>query len=113
VAPIEVVVLPLVSRDGLPEKAMEVYNMLKLRGLVVEYDDSGSIGRRYARADEVGVPLAITIDHQTMKDDTVTIRDRDTWRQVRCPISELIEVVEAYVRRREVKGVLKELFSQK
>jgi len=85
---------------------------LKLRGLVVEYDDSGSIGRRYARADEVGVPLAITIDHQTMEDGTVTMRDRDTWRQVRCPISEVPEVVEAYVRRREAKGALRELFEQ-
>jgi glycyl-tRNA synthetase len=112
VAPIEVVVLPLVNKDGLPEKAMEVYNMLKLRGLVVEYDDSGSIGRRYARADEVGVPLAITIDHQTMEDGTVTIRDRDTWKQVRCPISEVPKVVEAYVRRREIKGALRELFGQ-
>ncbi len=112
VAPIEAVVLPLVNRDGLPEKAMEVYNALKLRGLVVEYDDSGSIGRRYARADEVGVPLAITIDRQTMEDGTVTIRDRDTWRQVRCPISELPEVVEAYVKRGEVKGALRELFKQ-
>ncbi|NHW44632.1 MAG: glycine--tRNA ligase [Candidatus Verstraetearchaeota archaeon] len=110
VAPIEAVVLPLVNRDGLPEKAMEVYNALKLRGLVVEYDDSGSIGRRYARADEIGVPLAITIDHQTMEDGTVTVRDRDTWRQVRCPISELPEVIEAYVKRREAKGALKELF---
>jgi glycyl-tRNA synthetase len=112
VAPMEVVVLPLVNRDGLPERAMEVYNALKLRGLVVEYDDAGSIGRRYARADEVGVPLAITIDRQTIEDGTVTIRDRDTWRQVRCPISELPEVVEAYVRSKEVKGALRELFKK-
>lgn len=109
IAPIEVIVLPLVNRDGLPEKAREVYNLLKLRGLIVDYDDSGSIGRRYARADEVGVPLAITVDYQTLKDDTVTIRDRDTWKQVRCQIRELPDIVEAYVRRREVRSPIKEL----
>ncbi|MDH5816171.1 MAG: glycine--tRNA ligase [Candidatus Nezhaarchaeota archaeon] len=110
IAPIEAVVLPLVNRDGLPERAKEIYRMLSLRGLVVEYDDSGSIGRRYARADEVGVPLAITIDYQTLKDNTVTVRDRDTWRQVRIKVEELPEVIEAYVRRRELKGSLKKLF---
>ncbi|MEM4575900.1 MAG: glycine--tRNA ligase [Candidatus Nezhaarchaeales archaeon] len=109
IAPIEVIVLPLVNRDGLPEKAREVYNILKLRGLIVDYDDSGSIGRRYARADEVGIPIAVTIDYQTLKDDTVTIRDRDTWKQVRCQIRELPDIVEAYVRRREAKGPIKEL----
>lgn len=109
VAPIEAVVLPLVSRDGLPEKAKEVYNMLRLRGLIVDYDDSGSIGRRYARADEVGVPLAITVDYQTLRDGTVTIRDRDTWKQVRCPIQELPEAIETYVRRRELKEPIRRL----
>ncbi|MCS7139181.1 MAG: glycine--tRNA ligase [Candidatus Nezhaarchaeota archaeon] len=111
VAPIEAVVLPLVSRDGLPEKAREVYNLLKMRGIIVEYDEAGYIGRRYARADEVGIPLAITIDNQTLKDGTVTIRDRDTWRQVRCPIQQLPDTIEAYVRRKELVGPIKDLFS--
>ena len=111
IAPIEVAVFPLVSRDGLPEKAEEVYKLLKARGLLVEYDESGSIGRRYARADEIGIPLAITVDHQTLEDNTVTIRDRDSWKQVRCPIDKLPEVVEAYVRRRELLEPLKELFT--
>ena len=112
IAPIEAVVLPLVSRDGLPEKAKKVYDLLKMRGLLVEYDESGSIGRRYARADEVGVPLAITIDHQTLEDNTITIRDRDTWKQVRCSIQQLPEVIEAYVKRKEAIGPLKDLFNQ-
>ncbi|MEM2897449.1 MAG: glycine--tRNA ligase [Candidatus Bathyarchaeia archaeon] len=89
IAPVQAIVLPLVSRNGLQEKAMEVYSTLLKNGFDVEYDDSGSIGRRYARADEVGIPIAITIDHQTLKDETVTIRDRDTWKQVRVSISQL------------------------
>jgi len=89
VAPIQLAVLPLVSKDGLPEKAREVYNLLLDEGFVVEYDESGYIGRRYARFDEIGVPLCITIDYQTLKDETVTLRDRDTWRQVRVQIKKL------------------------
>ena len=85
-APIEAGVFPLLNRDGLPEKAWEVYQSLRRKGLMVEYDDSGSIGRRYARADEIGTPYCITIDHQTLKDDTVTIRDRDTTSQIRVKI---------------------------
>ncbi|MEM4699675.1 MAG: glycine--tRNA ligase [Candidatus Nezhaarchaeales archaeon] len=96
-APIEAVVLPLLSRDGLPELAQLVYRQLVDSGLRVEYDESGSIGRRYARADEVGVPVAITIDHQSLKDGTVTVRDRDTWRQVRVPINELPKKIKAYL----------------
>ena len=98
IAPIQVGVYPLVSRDGLPEKAREVYEMLIDEGFMVEYDESGSIGRRYARADEIGIPLGVTIDYQTLKDDTVTIRDRDTWRQVRNKIERLPELFHAYFR---------------
>ena len=90
-APIEVAVFPLMSKDKLPEKALEVYNLLVREGFMVEYDDSGSIGRRYARMDEVGTPFAITIDYQTLDDNTVTIRDRDTWKQVRVKIESLPE----------------------
>jgi glycyl-tRNA synthetase len=63
---------------------------------VTEYDDAGSIGRRYARADEIGVPLGITVDYQTLKDDTVTIRDRDSWKQVRSPIKDLPALLHGY-----------------
>ena len=93
-------VLPLLSRDGLPEKAREVYNLLLAEGFEVEYDESGSIGRRYARCDEIGIPIAITVDHRTLEDDTVTLRDRDTWRQVRAPIAELSSLLSAYFRKK-------------
>jgi glycyl-tRNA synthetase len=99
-APIQVGVYPLVSKDGLPEKARQVYQMLIDEGFTAEYDEAGSIGRRYARADEVGTPLGITIDYQTLEDDTVTIRDRDTWKQVRNEIGELPELLRAYFRHK-------------
>jgi glycyl-tRNA synthetase len=89
VAPIQVMIFPLMNKDGLKEKALGIYQTLLRKGLRVEYDESGSIGRRYARTDEIGVPLAITVDYQTLEDDTVTIRDRDTWEQVRKEILQL------------------------
>ncbi|MEM2242289.1 MAG: glycine--tRNA ligase [Candidatus Bathyarchaeia archaeon] len=100
IAPIQVGVYPLVSKDGLPEKAMQVYKMLIDEGFIAEYDEAGSIGRRYARADEAGIPLGITIDYETLKDDTVTIRDRDTWRQVRNKIAVLPELLHKYFRNK-------------
>lgn len=98
IAPVQVGVYPLVSRDGLPEKAMEVHRMLLNEGFYSEYDESGSIGRRYARADEIGVPLGITVDYQTLEDGTVTIRDRDSWSQVRNKIEALPELLHGYFR---------------
>lgn len=88
-APVQAGVYPLVNRDGLEEKAIKIHRELLAQGLRVEYDDAGSIGRRYARADEGGIPLGITVDYDTLKDDTVTLRDRDTWRQVRTSVSTL------------------------
>jgi glycyl-tRNA synthetase len=99
-APIQANVFPLVSKDGLPEKAKEVYQMLIKEGFTVEWDESGSIGRRYARADEAGTPLGITIDYQTLEDGTVTLRDRDTWRQVRSEINNLSELLHTYFRHK-------------
>ena len=98
IAPIQVGIYPLVSKDGLPEKALELHKMLLNEGFVAEYDEAGSIGRRYARADEVGIPLGITVDYDTLKDETVTIRDRDTWKQVRNRIGELPELLHKYFR---------------
>lgn len=92
-APIEAGVFPLISDDGLPEKALEVSENLKDRGIHTEYDDSGSIGRRYARADEIGVPYCITVDHQSLEDSTVTIRERDTTDQIRVSIDELSGII--------------------
>jgi glycyl-tRNA synthetase len=87
-APIKVAVFPLVKKDGLPEVARRIVE--DLRGAFpLFYDESGSIGRRYRRQDEAGTPFAVTVDGQTLKDDTVTVRHRDTLEQDRVPIREL------------------------
>jgi glycyl-tRNA synthetase len=91
VAPYKYTVFPLVKKDGLDSKATEIYNLIKAKDARILYDDDGSIGRRYARVDEIGVPKAITIDYQTLEDNTVTIRERDTWQQTRIKIDELID----------------------
>jgi glycyl-tRNA synthetase len=77
-----------------------VYKTLIDEGYTVEFDEAGSIGRRYARADEVGIPLGITVDYETLKDDTVTIRDRDSWKQVRSQIKDLPQLLHKYFRRK-------------
>lgn len=89
IAPYIAGVYPLVSKDKLDEKAREVFKTLK--GFEIWYDESGSIGRRYARADEIGIPFGITIDYDTIKDDTVTIRERDTTKQKRIKIIEICD----------------------
>lgn len=95
-APYKVAVFPLVKRDGLDKKAREVHEMLK-KHFTSFYDEKGSIGRRYARQDEIGTPFCVTIDYQTLEDDTVTIRDRDTREQIRVKISELREILSELV----------------
>jgi glycyl-tRNA synthetase len=97
-SPVEVCVFPLLRRDGLPEKAGEVLELLKGKGFWAEYDEAGSIGRRYARADEVGTPYCVTVDHRTLSDGTVTIRERETARQVRVPLLELPKVLSSLLR---------------
>jgi glycyl-tRNA synthetase len=82
-------------KDGHPEKAAEVLDMLRPHAAVA-YDQAGSIGRRYRRQDEIGTPLGVTVDYQTLDDDTVTIRDRDTMEQSRISIADLT----AYVKER-------------
>ncbi len=96
-APVKVAVLPLLRKDGHPEKARAIYEELR-RHVVAEYDEGGNIGKRYRRQDEIGTPLAITIDHQTLEDDTVTLRDRDTLEQQRVPASELVARVTELTR---------------
>jgi glycyl-tRNA synthetase len=91
IAPVEVAVFPLVK--ALNEKALEVFRLLRRAGLLVEYDDSGTIGRRYRRQDEIGTPFAVTIDHETIENSTVTVRDRDTTKQVRSSIESLADVL--------------------
>jgi glycyl-tRNA synthetase len=96
IAPTQLGVYPLVSKDGIDEKAREVHQQLLNEGFTAELDETGSIGRRYARADEAGVPLGITVDYDTLNDNSVTIRDRDSWRQVRIPIKSLPELLHKY-----------------
>ena len=96
ITPIQVGIYPLMSKDGLDTKALELQKQLTAAGFMTDYDEAGSIGRRYARADEAGVALGITIDYDTLKDDTVTIRDRDTWQQVRASIKDLPNLLHKY-----------------
>jgi glycyl-tRNA synthetase len=100
IAPTQLGVYPLVSKDGIAKKAREVRQLLVGEGLATELDETGSIGRRYARADEAGVPLGITVDYQTLKDGTVTIRDRDSWQQVRTRINILPELLHKYFQEK-------------
>jgi len=88
IAPIKVAILPLVKKDGLAEKAKEIYKSTK-SCFTAYYDESGSIGRRYRRQDEIGTPFCITIDYDTLKDNAVTIRERDSMKQERIKISEV------------------------
>jgi glycyl-tRNA synthetase len=89
-APVKAAVLPLVSKAGMPEKAREIYQEVR-RAVPAEYDEGGSIGRRYRRQDEIGTPWGITVDGQTMEDGTVTLRDRDSLEQVRVPADGLAD----------------------
>src|SRR5690242_17046596 len=92
-APVKVAVLPLVNKDGQPEKARSIYEDLRRR-MPAEYDAGGSIGKRYRRQDEIGTPWGVTVDHQTMEDGTVTLRDRDSLDQSRVKIDELGPLLE-------------------
>jgi len=91
-APYKVAVLPLLKKDGLPEKAREIVNFLKFDHMV-QYDEKDAIGKRYRRQDAAGTPLCVTVDHQSLDDSTVTVRFRDTMEQVRISVSELPALV--------------------
>jgi glycyl-tRNA synthetase len=95
-APVKAAVLPLVSKDGQPELAREVHDALRGR-VQSEYDDGGAIGKRYRRQDEIGTPLCLTIDHQSIEDRTLTLRDRDSLTQERLPIDGIAEEIERRV----------------
>ncbi len=100
VAPIKAGVFPLMAKDELIQKAKQIDEILRKAGIITFYDDSGSIGRRYARMDEVGTPFCITIDYDTLKDDSVTIRERDTTEQVRMKIGALADVLNELVKEK-------------
>jgi glycyl-tRNA synthetase len=91
-APVKVAVLPLVSKAGMPERAREIFDSVRHR-IGAEYDEGGSIGKRYRRQDEIGTPWGVTVDGQTAEDDTVTLRDRDSLEQVRVPVEGLAEAL--------------------
>jgi glycyl-tRNA synthetase len=92
IAPIKAGIFPLVNDKKLVEKAKKLEKSLREdHRIMVYYDDSGTIGRRYARMDEIGTPFCITVDHQTLEDDTVTVRDRDTTKQIRIKTSEVAD----------------------
>jgi glycyl-tRNA synthetase len=97
VAPIKVAVLPLLRKDGHPELAREVYEDLRTR-MSAEYDAGGHIGKRYRRQDEIGTPFAVTIDHQSVEDHTVTLRQRDSLQQDRIAIADLAGHLEERIR---------------
>ncbi len=97
VAPVQVAVLPLMTKSELITPAKEIVALIRDRGLLVSYDDSGTIGRRYRRNDEIGTPYSITIDYESLDDKSVTIRDRDSMNQVRTPIDGIEDVIYSLV----------------
>ena len=104
-SPFDCAAFPLVNKDNIPEKSLEIKGMLKNSGFSVFYDDSGSIGRRYRRMDEIGVALCITIDHQTLEDDTVTIRDRDSMKQARVATKKLESTIRRFLQGEKIENL--------
>ncbi|MEQ9009046.1 MAG: glycine--tRNA ligase, partial [Ekhidna sp.] len=104
-APNKVAILPLVNKDGLPEKAEEILNELRF-DFSFQYDAKDAIGRRYRRQDAIGTPYCVTIDHQTLEDNTVTIRERDSMSQERVSVPELIKTLHDKV---DMKHLLKKI----
>ncbi|SKB79390.1 glycyl-tRNA synthetase [Sphingobacterium nematocida] len=92
IAPVKAAIFPLTKKDGLPEKAREIMNRLKL-DFNMQYDEKDAIGKRYRRQDAIGTPYCITVDHQTLEDNTVTIRHRDTMEQERVAIDQLRNII--------------------
>jgi glycyl-tRNA synthetase len=97
-APIKAAVFPLVNKDSMPELARRIHELLRAEGIPSFYDDSGSIGRRYRRQDEAGTPFALTVDGQSMQDQTVTVRDRDTLRQERIGVDHILSYIRERIR---------------
>jgi glycyl-tRNA synthetase len=91
-APVKLAVLPLVKKDGLPEVAQRIVDDLKFH-FNCQYDEKDSIGKRYRRQDAIGTPYCVTVDHDTLNDNCVTLRNRDTMQQERVPIAELNNII--------------------
>ena len=97
-APLKAAVLPLVKKEGMPEVAKDVYKALKAAGIAAFYDEKGAVGRRYRRQDEAGTPYCLTVDGDTLKDKTVTLRDRDSLEQIRLPIDDVVSEISKRVQ---------------
>jgi glycyl-tRNA synthetase len=97
-APIKAAVFPLVKRDGMPEKARALYLDLKKHAISSQYDEAAAIGRRYRRQDEIGTPYCITVDGDTIKENTVTLRHRDSMQQERISIDNVVSFIEEKLR---------------
>ncbi|HEY3964277.1 MAG TPA: glycine--tRNA ligase [Planctomycetaceae bacterium] len=97
-APLKAAVLPLVKKDGMPELGLNIYRELKSAGIPAYFDQQAAIGKRYRRQDEIGTPWCITIDGQTLQDQTVTIRDRDTLQQWRMPVAKVVDEIAGRLR---------------
>jgi glycyl-tRNA synthetase len=106
-APIKLGIFPLMGKDDLLAVAADIDAKMRAAGLTTYSDDSGSIGRRYARMDEVGTPYCVTVDYQTLEDDTVTIRDRDSTAQVRVKRPVLLKTVVELLNGRKAFADLK------
>ncbi|TLN02384.1 hypothetical protein FDZ71_13105 [bacterium] len=96
-------IFPLMGKDDLARRAGEIYNSLK-KEFDVFYDETGSIGKRYARSDEIGTPWAITVDYQSLKDDTVTVRDRNTTKQLRVAVTKLPSVIRNLIKGQDIES---------
>ena len=102
IAPVEVAVFPLVNKDKIPEKAEEIYNLIK-KDFSVFYDSKGSIGKMYRRMDEIGCVAMLTVDHDSLKNNDITLRDRDSMKQIRVKIEDLKEVLNKFLEGIELK----------
>jgi len=100
-APIKLAVLPLIKKDGLPEMARSIIDELKF-DFKCQYDEKDSIGKRYRRQDAIGTPFCVTVDHQSLLDQTVTIRHRDSMKQERVPVTALRDIITAGVSMKEL-----------
>ena len=105
-APVKLCVMPLVKKDGLPDKARAIINDLKF-DFNCQYDEKDSIGKRYRRQDAIGTPFCVTVDHQSLEDNTVTIRHRDSMAQERVEISKLYDIIEDHVSMKKLFKQLK------
>jgi glycyl-tRNA synthetase len=104
-APVKAAILPLVKKDGLPEKAEKLFNALKYDHMCL-FEEKDTIGKRYRRQDAIGTPYCITVDHKTLEDDTVTIRHRDDMKQERVNIDAVPRIIDEKVN---IKSLLKKL----